>query len=51
MQAPLVAIGGITAATAADVRAAGADAVAMIGALVRAPDPAAAVRAVIARLG
>jgi thiamine-phosphate pyrophosphorylase len=47
---PLVAIGGIDATTAADVIAAGADAVAMIAALVRAPDPAAAVRDVLARL-
>ena len=47
---PLVAIGGIDVATAADVIAAGADAVAMIGALVRAPDPGAAVRDVLARL-
>lgn len=46
----LVAIGSIDAATAPDVLAAGADAVAMIGALVRAPDPAAAVRGVLARL-
>lgn len=36
--APLVAIGGITAATAPGVLAAGADAVAVIAALVRAPD-------------
>jgi len=35
---PLVAIGGITAATAPAVLAAGADAVAVIGALARAPD-------------
>jgi thiamine-phosphate pyrophosphorylase len=47
---PLVAIGGITPATASDVRAAGADAVAMIAALVRADDPTAAVRATIASL-
>jgi thiamine-phosphate pyrophosphorylase len=47
---PLVAIGGITPETALAVRAAGADAVAMIGALVRAADPAAAVRATVARL-
>jgi thiamine-phosphate pyrophosphorylase len=47
---PLVAIGGITDATAPAVRAAGADAVAMIGALVRAADPAAAVRRTLARL-
>jgi thiamine-phosphate pyrophosphorylase len=44
---PLVAIGGITPETAPAVRAAGADAVAMIAALVRAPDPAAAVRAAL----
>ncbi|MCW5891627.1 MAG: thiamine phosphate synthase [bacterium] len=49
-ECPLVAIGGIGPDTAAAVRAAGADAVAMIGALVRAPDPAAAVRDVVARL-
>ena len=48
---PIVAIGGITAETAPLVRAAGADAVAMIGALVRAADPAAAVRAVLAGIG
>ncbi len=36
--APLVAIGGITAATAPAVLATGADAVAVIAALVRAPD-------------
>jgi thiamine-phosphate pyrophosphorylase len=35
---PLIAIGGITAATAPGVLAAGADAVAVIAALVRAPD-------------
>lgn len=47
---PLVAIGGITAETAAAVRGAGADSVAMIGALVGAPDVAAAVRNVLNRL-
>jgi thiamine-phosphate pyrophosphorylase len=47
---PLVAIGGITAETAPAVRAAGADAVAVIGALTRAPDVAAAVRELLARL-
>jgi thiamine-phosphate pyrophosphorylase len=47
---PLVAIGGITPDTAVSVRAAGADAVAMIGALVRADDVAAAVRDTLARL-
>src|SRR5881628_1224677 len=50
VRCPMVAIGGITPETAAAVRAAGADAVAMIGALVRAPDPEAAVRDVLARL-
>jgi thiamine-phosphate pyrophosphorylase len=48
---PLVAIGGITTETAPTVRAAGADAVAMIGALARASDPAATVRDLVARLG
>jgi len=47
---PVVAIGGITPETATAVRAAGADAIAMIGALVGAADPAAAVRDVLARL-
>jgi thiamine-phosphate pyrophosphorylase len=47
---PLVAIGGITLATAAAVRRAGADGVAMIGGLVRAPDVAAATRQVVAAL-
>lgn len=42
---PLVAIGGITAATIPAVRAAGADAVAVIGAIAGAPDPIAATRA------
>lgn len=51
VELPLVAIGGITPETAASVRAAGADAVAMIAALVRAPDVAAAVRDVLAHLG
>jgi thiamine-phosphate pyrophosphorylase len=50
VRCPLVAIGGITPETAPAVRAAGADAVAMIGALVRAPDPEAAVREALARL-
>src|SRR5881409_3672677 len=48
---PLVAIGGISPDTAPPVRRAGADAVAMIAALVRAPDIAAAVRGALARLG
>jgi thiamine-phosphate pyrophosphorylase len=42
---PLVAIGGITAETIAAVRAAGADAVAVIGAIAGADDPTAATRA------
>jgi len=50
VRCPIVAIGGITPETAPDVRAAGADAVAMIGALVRAPDPEAAVRDTLRRL-
>ncbi len=50
VRCPVVAIGGITPETAPAVRAAGADAVAMIGALVRAPDPAAAVRQALAGL-
>lgn len=48
---PIVAIGGITPATAPTVRAAGADAVAMIAGLVRTPDPTATVRALLPRLG
>jgi thiamine-phosphate diphosphorylase len=47
---PLVAIGGIDAQTAATVRDAGADSIAMIGALARAADPAAAVRGVLAAI-
>jgi len=42
---PLTAIGGLSADSAAEALAAGADAVAMIGALARAEDPAALVRA------
>jgi thiamine-phosphate pyrophosphorylase len=45
---PLVAIGGITLETASAVRAAGADSVAIIAALVRAPDVVAATRRVLA---
>lgn len=45
---PLVAIGGITPETAPLVRAAGADSIAMIGALVRAADVGAATRAACA---
>jgi thiamine monophosphate synthase len=41
---PLVAIGGIDRSTVADVLAAGADAVAVIGALAGAADPAEATR-------
>jgi|MudIll2142460700_1097286.scaffolds.fasta_scaffold344226_2 thiamine-phosphate diphosphorylase len=42
---PLVAIGGISAATVADVLRAGADAVAVIGAIAQAADPCAATQA------
>jgi thiamine-phosphate pyrophosphorylase len=45
---PIVAIGGITAATMDDVLAGGADAVAMIGEIMRAPDIEAKVRALLA---
>jgi len=45
---PIVAIGGITEATAGEVLAAGADAVAMIGALAAAPDPGALVKRLLA---
>ena len=51
VRCPIVAIGGITSDTATDVRAAGADAVAMIAALVQARDPSQAVRGVLARIG
>jgi thiamine-phosphate pyrophosphorylase len=44
---PLVAIGGITAATAAEVRAAGATGVAVIGAIWRHPDPVGAVKELV----
>jgi len=45
---PVVAIGGITATTIPAVLAAGADAVAMIGEIVRAPDVAATMRTLLA---
>jgi len=51
VRCPIVGIGGITPETAPAVRAAGADAVAMIGALARAADPSAEVRRTIASLG
>ncbi|MDX2165640.1 MAG: thiamine phosphate synthase [Deltaproteobacteria bacterium] len=47
---PLVAIGGITLERVAEVRAAGADAVAVIAAIAGAADPAAATRALLAEL-
>jgi thiamine-phosphate pyrophosphorylase len=47
---PLVAIGGITLDTAADVRRAGAHTVAVIGDLLTGVDPEARVRAYLARL-
>jgi thiamine-phosphate pyrophosphorylase len=45
---PLVAIGGITQATLAEVLAAGADAVALIGAIAGAADPREATRTLLA---
>jgi thiamine-phosphate diphosphorylase len=48
---PLVGIGGITADTCARVIAAGADAVAVISAVCAAPDPEAATRLLLVRLG
>ncbi|MBI4517444.1 MAG: thiamine phosphate synthase [Deltaproteobacteria bacterium] len=47
---PIVAIGGITRATMAEVLAAGADAVAVIGDIVRAPDVRARVEEFLAQL-
>lgn len=47
---PIVAVGGITAATMRAVLSAGADAVAMIGEIVRAADVEATVRALLANL-
>jgi len=44
---PIVAIGGISARTMPDVLAAGADAVAMIGEIIRAEDITAAIRALL----
>jgi len=48
---PLFAIGGITAANAPEVLAAGADGVAVISALLAAPDPGEAARALLAAVG
>ncbi len=48
---PLVAIGGITAATACEVLAAGADAVSVIAAVVRAPDVTRAAAELLAIVG
>lgn len=48
---PLVAIGGVGLENARSVRAAGADAVAMISALGAGSDPAARTREILARLG
>jgi len=47
---PVLAIGGITAATARAAIAAGAHGVAVIGAVATAPDPAAAVKALVQEL-
>ena len=51
VEAPIVAIGGITAANAAEVVAAGADMVAVIAAVAKATDPEAAARALAAAIG
>ncbi|WP_278258815.1 thiamine phosphate synthase [Nocardioides convexus] len=48
---PLVAIGGLTAATAAEARAAGAHGVAVIGAIWREPDPVAAAKEPVTAVG
>lgn len=48
---PIVAIGGITPETAPGILAAGADSVAMIGALANADDPASTARALLGRPG
>ncbi|MBM0127879.1 thiamine phosphate synthase [Pimelobacter simplex] len=45
---PLVAIGGISAETAAELRSAGADGVAVIGAIWRQPDPVGAAKELVA---
>jgi thiamine-phosphate pyrophosphorylase len=50
VRVPLVAIGGVTVARVPDVRAAGADAVAVISAVGMAPDPGAATAAFLAVL-
>ncbi|MEV4999605.1 thiamine phosphate synthase [Nocardioides sp. LML1-1-1.1] len=48
---PLVAIGGLDAATAAEARAAGAHGVAVIGAIWRQPDPVAAAKELVTAVG
>jgi len=50
IRVPLVAIGGITADNAAEVVAAGADAVAVVSAVCGAPDPESATRRLLERL-
>jgi thiamine-phosphate pyrophosphorylase len=50
VRVPLVAIGGITAERVPEVRAAGADGIAVISAIGMAPDPAAAAAAFLAAL-
>jgi thiamine-phosphate pyrophosphorylase len=47
---PVVALGGVTTGRAAECRAAGAAAVAVMGEVMRADDPAGCVRALLAEL-
>ncbi len=51
MPVPVYALGGVDASNAAQCRAAGAAGVAIMGAAMRAADPEAMIRAVIAALG
>jgi thiamine-phosphate pyrophosphorylase len=48
---PVIAIGGVTAARVAELLAAGAHGVAVVGAVAAAPDPGAATRALLQALG
>lgn len=51
VEVPVVGIGGITAALAPEVAEAGATGIAVVGAIMSAPDPAAAARALLAPFG